>query len=113
MAFLTEYETQKNENLVSNSVNSTQENLISKNEADNTNADISNIPAYSGEIVINLNNNIPYFTNEQLNTEEFEIYSNLDDLGRCVVAFANICKNVMPPEGTKRGNISYKPRYLS
>lgn len=109
LALLTEYEVRKSENLVSNSINSAEENLISKYEAVNINADFSNIPEYSGEIVINLNNNIPYFTNTELTEEEFEVYSNLDDLGRCGVAIANICKNVMPPEDTKRGNISYKP----
>ena len=109
LAFLTEYETRNNGNLVSNSINSTEANLTSNNIAGITNADLSNIPEYSDEIVINLNNNIPYFTDEDITKEEFEIYSNHDELGRCGVAFANICKNVMPPEGTKRGDISYKP----
>ena len=40
--------------------------------------------------------------------EEFEIYSELDELGRCGPAFANICLNLMPTE--ERGEIgSIKP----
>ena len=52
-----------------------------------------------------LNGNIPYFTEAELarGNEVFEEYSELDDLGRCGVAFANICKDIMPTE--KRGEI--------
>ena len=35
---------------------------------------------------------------ERKSTEPFEIYSDLDSLGRCGVAFANICKEIMPDE---------------
>ena len=40
---------------------------------------------------------------KKLSTEPFEYYSNLDSLGRCGVAFANICKEIMPTE--ERGAI--------
>lgn len=80
---------------------------------ENTNTDsnikINNIPPYSGKLVITINNNEPYFENEDINVKNFEDYSKLDDFDRAGVAFANICKYTMPPEGTKRGNISYKP----
>ena len=36
-------------------------------------------------------------------TDACENYSDLDDLGRCGVAYANICKELMPTE--KRGRI--------
>lgn len=53
---------------------------------------------------IEVNNNIPYFTDEEKqNLEPFEKYSNLDSLGRCGVAYANVCKELMPTE--KRGEI--------
>lgn len=53
-----------------------------------------------------VNNNIPYFTEEEKSTlEEFEKYSDLDELGRCGTAYANICKNLMPTE--KRGDIGH------
>lgn len=45
-----------------------------------------------------INDNIPYFTSDDLTTEAFETYSELDDLGRCGVAYANICEDLMPTE---------------
>ncbi len=81
-----------------------QENLIN-----DTIIEIDTIPPYSGEIVITINNDVPYFEDEDISTENFEDYSKLDDFNRAGIAFANICKYTMPPEGTKRGNISYKP----
>lgn len=82
----------------------TQENLIS-----NTNIKIDSIPPYSGKITISINNDVPYFEDKDISTEDFEYYSNLDEYNRAGCAFANICKNTMPPEGTKRGSLSYKP----
>ena len=67
---------------------------------------ISEIPEYSGQIYVELNNNVPYFEEKDYTTESFERYSNLDDLGRCGVAFANICKEIMPKDGEERGDIS-------
>ena len=65
--------------------------------------------AGKNEAYIELENNIPSFTEKQKrDTEAFERYSKLDSLGRCGVAFANICKEIMPTE--KRGEIgSVKP----
>ena len=45
-----------------------------------------------------VNGNQPYFTAEDMTTEPFEIYSDLDELGRCGVAYANICEELMPTE---------------
>lgn len=48
---------------------------------------------------LEVNNNIPFFSSEDKdNTNIFENYSNLDKLGRCGVAYANICKKLMPTE---------------
>lgn len=89
------------------------ENILDETEttktSTNNNITIDNIPQYSGEIVININNDIPYFEEKDISTEDFEYYSNLDELNRAEVAFANICKYTMPPEGTKRESLSYKP----
>lgn len=89
------------------------ENILDETEttktSTNNNINIENIPQYSGEIVININNDIPYFEEKDISTEDFEYYSNLDELNRAGVAFANICKYTMPPEGTKRESLSYKP----
>lgn len=68
----------------------------------------SSVPAYSGMPYVALNNNVPFFTDEELTVTAFELYSDLDSLGRCGVAYANICKEIMPTE--ERGNIgSIKP----
>lgn len=66
--------------------------------------ELSSLPAYSGEAYVAVNNNQPYFSEEERqNTEAFETYSPLDELGRCGVAWANICQELMPTE--ERGEI--------
>ena len=82
------------------------ENNTNKTENIKNYNSITEIPDYSGQIYIKINNNIPYFKENEYTTEPFERYSNLDEKGRCGVAFANICKEIMPPEGDKRGDIS-------
>ena len=69
--------------------------------------DLSNIPQYDGSSpYVVINDNIPGFSEEDYTTESFEKYSELDELGRCGVAYANICRETMPPEGDERGSIS-------
>lgn len=66
-------------------------------------ADIE-IPPYTGEPYTVLNDNIPFFSEEERScTEAFEYYSELDDLGRCGMTVANICTEIMPEE--ERGEI--------
>lgn len=64
---------------------------------------LSNLPAYSGEAYVELNNNLPGFKKSELTKKAFEKYSDLDDLGRCGAAYANVCKETMPTE--ERGAI--------
>lgn len=61
------------------------------------------VPAYTDEPYVMLNGNVPYFTQDELTTEAFEYYSELDALNRCGVAYANICRELMPTE--ERGSI--------
>lgn len=69
---------------------------------------LSDIPIYSGNAYIEINGNAPYFNNSELTTTAFENYSTLDSLGRCGIAYANICQEIMPTE--ERGEIgSVKP----
>lgn len=65
--------------------------------------DIEQIPEYNGKYYVIINNNEPNFTDEEKTTTSFEQYSNLDSLGRCGVAYANIGIDLMPTE--KRGSI--------
>ena len=61
------------------------------------------IPAYSGTPYTEVNGNKPYFTEEELTTQSFETYSELDSLGRWGVAYANVGQDLMPTE--PRGEI--------
>lgn len=68
---------------------------------------LKDIPAYAGQPYIAINENQPYFSDTDT-TDAFETYSELDGLGRCGVAYANICRELMPTE--ERGDIgSVKP----
>lgn len=71
-----------------------------------TNLSINDIPEYTDKVAIELNNSKPYFEEGDFTTKAFETYSDLDSKGRCGVAFANICKEVMPVDGQKRESIS-------
>lgn len=66
--------------------------------------DLESIPEYSGQRYIVLNDNIPDFTEEDLQQEPFEYYSELDKYGRCGVAYAMLGKELMPTQ--PRENIS-------
>ena len=65
---------------------------------------LSEVPAFSGNSHIELNGNVPFFSEDDYILEGFEKYTNLDHLGRVGVAYANICKEVMPTGD--RGSIS-------
>lgn len=64
---------------------------------------LNNLPDYSGEAYVELNDNVPDFSKKDMTSKAFEKYSELDDLGRCGVAYANVCTETMPTE--ERGNI--------
>lgn len=87
-----------NKNISDNEVVVNKENIIT----------VDNIPKYSGNPYVVLNNNEPTFNNTDTITENFEIYNALDELGRCTSAYANVSLYTMPDE--KRGSIgSVKP----
>lgn len=58
---------------------------------------------YNGEPYVEINDNEPEFTEEELQTQSYEEYSDLDALGRCGTAQACIGTDLMPTE--KRGSI--------
>ena len=64
---------------------------------------LSDIEDYSGSDFVNVNNNVPFFTEEDKKRGSFEEYGDLDSLGRCTEAFAIVSKETMPTE--KRGSI--------
>lgn len=66
---------------------------------------LNDLPEFDGKNpYIIINNNEPEFPEEDFNTKSFEKYSELDSLGRCGVAYANVSKDTMPTEA--RGDIS-------
>ena len=78
--------------------------LENKEISDNkTTYSVKDIPSYNGDSYITINDNNPNFTDSLKNTKSFEKYSNLDSLGRCGVAIANVGVDLMPTE--KRGRI--------
>lgn len=64
---------------------------------------LEDIPAWNGAAWVELEGNEPGFTREDMTLEVFENYSELDYLGRCGVAYANICPELMPTD--PRGDI--------
>lgn len=64
---------------------------------------IENIPQYSGEAYVTINENKPNFTDEDYTKDTFELYSDLDILNRAGVVFAKVSKETMPTE--ERGSI--------
>lgn len=77
--------------------------ILDSNEQERV-AEVIESKGYDNEPYEVIHDNEPEFTEkEKKNTEAFEEYAPLDSLGRCGVAFANICKEIMPTE--KRGAI--------
>ena len=88
-------------------VNNQEEDNSAPNQAseqNNSSFNLNDVPAYNGKAYVAINNNEPYFTQADYTTASFERYSNLDSLGRCGVAFANVGQDIMPTED--RGDIS-------
>ena len=85
----------------------TEQDVPYNNPVENGSAETTitpdDIPAYSGEPYVVLNNNEPNFTEKDLTTESYEYYSDLDVDGKCGVVVANIGEDLMPSE--ERGSI--------
>ena len=57
---------------------------------------LNEIPEFSGKAYVVINDNIPYFTEEDYTTDSYEYYSPLDNLGRCGFTMACIGEDIMP-----------------
>ncbi len=71
-----------------------------ENPADNDKGTVSMqlLPAYSRKPYVEIDGNEPGFTEKDKTKKSFEQYSELDSLGRCGVAYANVGKDLMPTE---------------
>ena len=73
---------------------------------DNSKADLSEIPEYSGRPYVVINDNIPSFNKYELTTKGYETYASLDSYGRCGGAVASCGREIMPRPDEERGSIS-------
>ena len=84
------------EETASDSTNKTEQfETVSQKEAEEI---VENLPEYSGEPYTTVDGNKPDFSDSELQTEAYEEYSELDKLGRCGTAKANIGEELMPTE---------------
>ena len=95
LAYIIDYYYENNENDTSGNSNAVEKTM-----------NVLDIQEYTDKIYIEINNNKPYFEENDYTTKAFEKYSELDSKGRCGVAYANICKEIMPKDGEARGSIS-------
>ena len=87
-------ETKMSDEISSDQIETTVDELI----------ELDRIPEYVGDPYVIINANIPFFTKEEkTSTVTFEQYSELDELGRCGVAYANVSRELQPEE--ERGEI--------
>lgn len=74
-----------------------QEQVLKQAETIREEADIlEEIPEFEGDSYVVLNDNQPEFTEEDFTEDSYENYSELDELGRCRAAQANIGSDLMP-----------------
>lgn len=64
---------------------------------------LDHIPEYSGSPYVEINGNVPSFSEKKKNGPAYEFYSELDSLGRCGYAESRITSELMPAE--ERGAI--------
>ena len=76
------------------SAQSTQKNATTIAET----FDFAAVPAYDGKAYVAVNDNVPFFTEEELSSASYETYGELDPLGRCTVCVASVGQDLMPTE---------------
>ena len=69
---------------------------------------VRNIPAFSGEPFVVINGNKPEFSQQDMTTDSYEYYSELDLLGRCGYAMACVGYDLMPT-GDRESISTVKP----
>ena len=69
---------------------------------------LDSIPAFAGNLSIEVNGGTPFFNEADRTRGAFEEYSPLDHLGRAGAAFALITRDTMPTQ-ERSGDLTYKP----
>lgn len=94
----------KSNTSISNITNTT--NTSNNTKGEEKKAENASYGTYNGKPYEVVGDNEPFFSDaDKQRTDAFESYSSLDYLGRCGVAYANICSEIMPTE--KRGEIGF------
>lgn len=70
--------------------------ILPASPSNSSSAILEEVPTTSNDPYVVLNNNVPTFEQEDFTTQSFETYSDLDSLGRCGVAYANLGSDLMP-----------------
>lgn len=74
-------------------------NLLEDSDGHIPKGSLDNIPAFDGtSAYVIINDNQPFFTEEEIVSESYEKYGELDGLGRCTVCIACIGVDLMPTE---------------
>ena len=76
---------------------------VSSSVTSETAVTLENLPPFSGTPYVVLTDNQPLFSSADRTTESYELYSELDALGRCGVTVACVGQDIMPTE--ERGSI--------
>ena len=93
--------------MILGNTNTVSTNTVSQeNLSYTTSFDLNSIPEYEDSPYVVLNDNKPDFSENELTTDSFEEYSDLDSLRRCGPAFANISLDTMPADNEERESIS-------
>ena len=69
---------------------------------------LDSIPEYTYKPYVYINNNVPFFTDEELVVSNIESYESLDVLGRCGEAYACLSYSMMP-SGERESIYDVKP----
>ena len=101
------------QSVLENNSSYTTQNSYYDSDFITTSINLAEIPAYEGKPYIVINNNEPFFGDIWGNyeavdinaTEAFEVYYDLDALGRPTGAFVNACEELQPTE--ERGTIGH------
>ena len=83
-----------------------KESALTEDESNLTEEEftLTMVPEYSGNAYADINDDIPFFSEDELTAETFQEYWPLDELGRCTGAYACIGPESLPTE--PRENIS-------
>lgn len=65
---------------------------------------LADIPEYNGEAYTEINDNVPDFPDDDFTSTSFEIYSDLDSLGRCG---GRLCKYRARPDAYRKKRLHW------